>query len=149
MTEIINSCLLQGTFPEFWRREWVTPVSKIAEPKEIKDVKKISSTSDYSKLFEKIIMDWVIVDMGENLGLQQFAGKKGTGTEHMIVAMMDRVKYLLDKHPNGAIIASGIDWSSAFDRVDPTFASINLIKFRIRASLIPILIDFITNRKMS
>ena len=149
MTDIINSCLFHGTFPEFWRTEWVTPVPKVAEPKQIKDVRKIASTSDYSKVFEKFIMAWVFEDMGKKLGLQQFAGKKGTGTEHMIVALMDRVKYLLDKYPSSAIIATGIDWSSAFDRVDPTLATLNLIKLGIRSSLIPILIDFITNRKMT
>ena len=52
-------------------------------------------------------------DMGVKLGLQKFAGKKGIGTEHMIVALIDRVKFLLDKYPDhSAIIASGIDWSS-------------------------------------
>ena len=148
--DIINTCLKQGTFPEFWRREWVTPVPKISEPKELKDVRKIASTSDFSKIFEKFIISWVMEDMGNKLGLQQFAGKKGTGTEHMIVALIDRIKFLLDKYPDhSAIIASGIDWSQAFDRVDPTLATIKLIKLGIRSSLIPILIDFITERKMT
>ena len=93
-------------------------------------------------------MLWIIVTRFHS-SLQQFAGKKGTGTEHMIVALVDRVKYLLDKFEGSAVIASGIDWSSAFDRVDPTQATLNLIKLGIRSSLIPILIDFITDRKMS
>lgn len=149
MTEIINSCLWESTFPDFWRREWVTPVPKIKEPKVIKDLRKISSTSDYSKVFEKFIMEWVIQDIGIKIGIQQFAGNKGTGTEHMIVAFIDRIKFLLDKYPHSAVIASGIDWASAFDRVDPTLATLNLIKLGVRSSLIPILIDFITNRKMT
>ena len=47
------------------------------------------------------------------------------------------------------IIATGIDRSSAFDRVDPTLATINLIKLVVRSSLVPILIDFVTERKMT
>ena len=149
MTDIVNSCLTQGTFPEFWRREWVTPVPKIAEPENMSDLRKIASTSDYSKIFEKFLMEWVIEDMGDRLGFYQFAGNKGTGTEHMIVAFVDRIKYLLDKYPGAAVIASGVDWSSAFDRVDPTRATLNLIKLGVRSSLIPIIIEFITDRKMS
>ena len=62
LTDIINLCLLHGSFPEFWRREWVTPVPKIAYPMEITDLRKIASTSDYPKIFEKFIMEWVLSD---------------------------------------------------------------------------------------
>ena len=50
VTEIFNSCLLQGICPTIWKKEWVTPVPKTSNTlKSLKDVRKISSTSDYSK----------------------------------------------------------------------------------------------------
>ena len=53
MTDIINSCLLDGKFPKMWRREWVTPVPKAKLVLETcDDVRKVASTSDYSKIFE-------------------------------------------------------------------------------------------------
>ena len=54
-------------------------------------------------------MAWIIEDICVKLGLQQFAGKKGTGTEHMIVALIDRIKFLLDKYQGSAVIMAGID----------------------------------------
>lgn len=49
LTDIINSSILEGTFPHPWRREWVLPAAKCDELKTCKDVRKIASTSDYAK----------------------------------------------------------------------------------------------------
>ena len=46
--------------------------------------------SDYSKNVEKFLKDWVTKDIGANLNMNQFAGKAGVGTEHMIVCMVDQ-----------------------------------------------------------
>ena len=61
-----------------WRREWVTPVPKIKGPlKTLNDVRKIASTSDYPKIFEKFLIEWIIEDIRKSLNINQFAGKKG------------------------------------------------------------------------
>ena len=54
----------------------MTPVPKTTDPKSIKDLRKISSTSDYSKLFESFIKDWIMEDIGANLDIGQFGGQK-------------------------------------------------------------------------
>ena len=43
------------------------------------------------------------------------------GTEHMIVAMVDRVLQLLDKPGMFTVVATAMDWMGAFDRLDPTY----------------------------
>ena len=150
LTDIFNSCLREGKFPVVWRREWVTPVPKTQdELKTLKDVRKISSTSDYSKLFESFLKDWIMEDIGDRLNINQFAGRKGMGTEHMIVCMIDGIKQLLDGTEKSAVIAFGADWISAFDCQDPTIAVSKMVAIGIRSSLIPILIEFLTDRKMS
>ena len=65
----------------------------------------------------------------------QFAGRKGVGTEHMIVAMMDRVLSLLDKPGMRAVIAAAVDWASAFSRTDPTKTITKFISMGLRSSL--------------
>ena len=91
VTNIINSCLTQAYYPKLWKQEWVTPVPKTTDPKSIKDLRKISCTSDYSKLFESFLKDWIMEDIGANLDIGQFGGQKGTGTEHMIICLLDRI----------------------------------------------------------
>ena len=38
--------MAESTYPADWKLEWVTPAPKIANPKGINDLRKISSTSD-------------------------------------------------------------------------------------------------------
>ena len=52
MTDIINTCLWEGRFPRPWRREFVSPIPKIFDPETCKDMRKVASTSDFSKIFE-------------------------------------------------------------------------------------------------
>ena len=132
-----------------WQQEWVTPVPKVTDPKEIKDLRKISCTSDFSKLFEGFLKDWIIEDIYSKLDIAQYGGRKGIGTEHMIVNLLDRILKQLDKHPNkSAVIAASLDWAAAFDRQDPTTAIKKFIALGVRPSLIPLLISYLSNRKM-
>ena len=73
LTDIINTCLSRQVYPNLWKYEWVSPVPKVTQ-----DLRKISCTSDYNKLFEGILKDWILSDISVNIDIGQF----GTGTEH-------------------------------------------------------------------
>ena len=149
MANIINTCLEQQCFPTLWKKELVTPVPKITHPKVVKDLRKISGTSDFSKVFEGFLKDWIIDDVSGNIDLGQFGGLKGSGTEHMLVCMVDRILKLLESRETGtAVIASMVDWASAFDRQDPTLAIQKFIKLGVRPSLVPILVSYLSDRTM-
>ena len=67
----------------------------------------------------------------------------------MIVCLLDRVLKLLDMNKDrSAAVMVGLDWSSAFDRQDPTIAIKKFIKLGVRPSLIPLLSSYLTDRKM-
>ena len=52
MANIINTFLEQQCFPTLWKKDPFTPVPKITQPKVLKDLRKISGTSDFSNVFE-------------------------------------------------------------------------------------------------
>ena len=55
----------------------------------------------------------------------------------------------MDNNNNkSAFIATLIDWSSAFDRQDPTLAIQKFLQLGVRLSLVPILASYITDREM-
>ena len=149
LANIINSCLSQYHYPKPWKHEWVVPAEKVPNPSVLKHLRKISLTSEFSLIFEGIIKDWIMEDISPNIDKSQFGNQKGTSTEHMIVCMMDKVLQLLDNNnTRSAVIASLIDWSSAFDRQDPTLAIEKFIKLGVRPSLVPILASYLTDRQM-
>ena len=149
LTSIINNSLTQAQYPAVWKQEWITPAPKVTHPKQISDLRKISSTSDYSKIFEGFLKGWVMEDILKNIDIGQFGGLSGVGTEHMIVWLLDRILLLLDRHPDrSAVILTSLDWSAAFDRQDPTLAIQKFVQLGVRPSLIPLLASYLTDRKM-
>ena len=42
LTNIINGCLEKYQYPKLWKHEWVVPAEKVNNPKEFKDLRKIS-----------------------------------------------------------------------------------------------------------
>ena len=152
LADIINSCLREGTYPVMWRREWCTPVPKPKDGGELKtcdDVRKVASTSDFSKIFELFLRGWVTEDIGASIDRNQFAGKKGIGTEHLVVKLVDRVLSLLEKPGMRAVVSAAVDWASAFSRTDPTKTVTKLINMGLRPSLVSVIIKFLENRQMS
>ena len=146
---IINNSLASAVYPAMWKQEWVTPAPKVTNPKGLEELRKISCTSDYSKLYESYLKKWIMEDLKDKIDIGQFGGQAGVGTEHMIVCYIDRILRLLDTHSDkAAVIATSLDWASAFDRQDPTLAILKFIKMGVRPSLIPLLASYLTDRTM-
>ena len=147
LTSIMNACLTQGWWPSLWKREWVSPVPKVPEPQVLKDVRKVACTSDFNKILESFLKDWILEDISGKIDLSQYGGKKGVGPEHMVVALMDRILSLLDQNTTrSAVLKTGADWDSAFDRGDPTITIQKFLRIDLRPFLIPLLQDFLSGR---
>ena len=94
--------------------------------------------------FQIIHISYVSIDV------KQYGGKKKTGTEHMIVALMDRVLTLLDSNnTKSAVLMAAADWAAAFDRGDPTKTTQKLITLKLRSSVVPLIISYMSGRTMS
>ena len=77
--------------------------------------------------------DWILKDIGPNIDEAQFGNQKRTSTEHLLVKLMDKILKLIDQNPiRSAVIASMLDWSSAFDRQDATLAIKKFLKMGVR-----------------
>ena len=50
LTDIINCCFEKHYYSKLWKHEWVVPAPKVNQPKQLKDLRKISLTSEYSEI---------------------------------------------------------------------------------------------------
>ena len=140
LADIFNSCIEKQLYPKLWKHEWVVPAPKISSPKALKDLRKISLTSEFSLIFEGIMKDWILEDIAPKIDKSQFGNQKGTSMEHMLVSLMDRILKLIDQNPTrAAVVASMLDWSSAFDRQDSTKEVQKFLSVGGRPALVPIL----------
>ena len=108
LSDIYNHSLSLGQYPNKWKFEWVTPAPKVNEPQTLSDLRKIAYTSDYSKIFEGFLKDWILEDISDKLDIGQYGGQPGKGTEHMIVCFIDRILKLFDKQVCSDCFMSGL-----------------------------------------
>ena len=152
IANIFNTCTLEGVWPDRWKHEYVTPVPKKFPPTSTDDLRKIAGTPNLSKLYEALLSESIISDLDPHMDPSQYGNKKGLSMNHYLINMINRILTMLDtnnKDEKYAIVAQLIDWSKAFDRQDPRLGIEAFIRNGVRPTLIPVLISFYQNRKMT
>ena len=151
LSDVYSRALGHGEYPNIYKLEIVTPAPKIYPPQTAKDLRKISGTPNFSKIFEKIIGEVMVEDMKPSRDPSQYGNCKGVSTQHYLIKMIDRILTILDTNNHKekyAVIAQLVDWSQAFDPQCPKLGIESFLKNGVRKSLIPILISYFQNRKM-
>ena len=151
LADIVSSCFKSGVYPDLFKVEHVTPVPKIYPPEKLSDLRKISGLLNLSKITDKILGEYLIMDMAPSRDPSQYGNEKKLSRHHYLIKMLNRVLTAVDKNSQNeavAVIISMVDWSQAFDRQSHKLGVESFIKNGVRHSLIPVLISFFKNRKM-
>ena len=73
-------------------------------------------------------------------------------TSHYMIKLVHEILQALDGNSKGdvnAVIATFYDWSKAFDMQDHQLGIESFIKCGVRSSLLPILVNYLQNRRMT
>ena len=122
LTNLINSAIKEGIWPDIFKEEIVTPVPKKFPTKTVEDLRDISGLLTMDKVAEKIIGAMMIQDMKDKLDNSQYANQKGIGINHYLINMINRIHGALDNNSKGevkAVLATFVDWKQAFPRQCP------------------------------
>ena len=152
LAHLINQCISQGIYPDIWKIEYVTPVPKIFSPGHLKGLRKISGLLNFSKITDKILAEYIADDMQYKRDKSQYGNQKKVSIQHYLVNMLHKILTSLDENNANqsiAVLLKMVDWSQAFDRLSHKLGIESFIKNGVRPALIPILISFFKNRKMS
>ena len=89
LSHLYNTMLSTLSWPVRWKEEFVTPILKKPVPESLNDLRNISCTALFSKVFESFVLEWLTeqVGMREN----QMGGMKGAGSKHYLVQMWHSV----------------------------------------------------------
>ena len=94
----------------------------------------------------------MLSDMEAKLDPSQFGNRKGKSINHYLILMIHRILTALDNNSKGeifAVVANLIDWSKAFPRQCPKMGVQSFVQNGVRPSLIPVLISYFQNRKIT
>ena len=152
LTDIFNTGMKRGEYPRIYKYEISTPVPKSFPTDSLSSLRNISGLLSFDKIYEKLISQMIIADMEKHLDPSQFGNQKGISIQHYLIQMLHRILEVLDNNSKGdifAVVASLIDWKNAFPRQCPKLGVESFIQNGVRPSLIPVLINYFQERKMS
>jgi hypothetical protein len=151
LTDVINTMVSLGQYPNIWKIEIVSPVPKVYPTVLLNDLRKIAGLKNFSKIAEKIISKWLISDMSDLRDKSQYGNEKGVSVNHYLIKMIHEILTSVDTNTSNekfAVICTMIDWKQAFDRQCPKLGVESFMRNGVRKSLVPLLVNYLQDRKM-
>ena len=135
-----NKCIIGGKFLDQLKKADVSPVFK----KETIMIKPIILPS-FSKIYEHLIYNQIKHMTGNALSIFQCGFRKKYSTQHVLIAMIEKVRKIFDK--GGTFGALLKDLSKAFDCMthDLLIAKLHALTFDMNA--LNLTFDYLTERK--
>ena len=152
LTDIINTSIRRGEYPNIYKYEVSTPVPKQYPPQKVSQMRNISGLLTFDKIMESLLAELMIQDMKPSMDPKQYGNQKGISIQHYLIDMIHRILTALDnnsKREKFAVIASLIDWNNAFPRQCAKLGINSFIQNGVRPALIPVLINYFQDREMS
>ena len=156
-TKLFQRSLDEGTIPSLWKNSTIIPVAKKPSPKEMNDYRPVALTSIAFKCAEKIIMRQLRAETAGQQDPLQFAYKQNRNTEdavltllhhlyeHLVLTLLQHLYEHLDRQKSYARVLF-IDFSSAFNTIQPHLMVKKLLAMSVNPALIKWLFSFLTGR---
>ena len=151
LTDILNSSLLLGIWPNCYKKDIITPIPKEYPVLTIEMLRPISSLLTFNKIQEMAICELILKDMSAFLDPTQYGNRKRKSIAHYLIRMVHRILSETDKNSRGevnAILCTFIDWQQAYSRQSHILGIKSFIENGVRPSLIPLLTNYFSSREM-
>ena len=145
ITELVNNCLKECTFPKKYRIETCVVLPKVNPPQSLDQLRNLGLTQFNSKVLEGVIIHFLEPYLKEDPG--QFGGKKKHSCTHYIIEL---ISFILEswEEPDSAVVAALADFSKGFNRVDHNRLIVTLCDMGVPLYLILIIISYLSERVM-
>ena len=103
-----------------------------------------------AKITDRIMASYIVEDMTKDK--MQYGNEKGLSVNHYLIKMINKILIAVDQNSateKKAVILSMLDWEGAFENQSHVLGVQSFINNYIRPSLVPTLISFFQNRKLT
>ena len=145
VSNIINSVLAMGQYPTPWKRSEITPIPKVKNPSQLKQMRPISLLHHLGKLTEKVIAKRLRSSLPKLKN--QFAYTPRLGTTDALVKLTSDVVRQLDDKNTLAIQTLMLDFSKAFDNMRPDIAITKLLSLNVDPQIVTLIKSFLMSRE--
>ena len=143
---IFNASLTSTIVPAIWKDSDIIPIPKSQPPTCEDDIRPISLTPGLAKVLEDFVVRWMITDIKERIDPKQFGCLKGTSTTYCLLDMIHTWLHNLES-PKKHLRLRFLDFAKAFDGIGHNILILKLLNLGVRSSLLPLIINFLSNRR--
>jgi hypothetical protein len=146
LTKIFQISMDNHIIPSLWLTSELIPVPKSNLPKVKNDLRPVALTAIVMKTFERIVLKHLKPDIKPHMDKLQFAYSEGKGVDDAALTLQHTLNSHLD-NPNTHARVLFVDFSSAFNTIQPHLLMKKLIDMNVNSNLILWIHRFLTNRK--
>ena len=144
---IFNKITKTQCFPQQWKIEYGSPIPKVQPPMSEDDLRIISKTPFFSKIYESFVADWLMPVIEPFLDPGQ-CGLKGLSITHYLIKFLHFTHSTLDKRQPHAVLAAYVDLSKAFNRVSHNHLIEDLFDMHCPSWLLKIIASYLSDRSL-
>ena len=143
--KLFQKSLDSGQVPVIWKTSSLVPVPKNRNPKEKNDYRPVALTSIAFKCLERIVLRQLLSESSPHHDPLQFAYSRNKGTEDAINTLLHYVYSHLETPKSYARLLF-LDFSSAFNTIQPHLMARKLLDMNVNPRLIEWVFSFLVNR---
>lgn len=143
---LFNRSLSEHTIPSLWKSSTICPVPKKSNPTCNYDFRPVALTSLVMKGFKRLLLSQLRDEVSIHADPLQFAYKHHRGVDVAVLTLLHGAYTHLDK-PKSLIRLLFVDFSTAFNTVQPHLMGCKLLKMDVNPHLILLTLSFLTDRK--
>ena len=132
-------------FPDILKKVEFTPVYKKDDMNDKQNYRPVSTLSNISKVFEKLIYSQINTYMSDKFSKYLTGFRKNHNTQHALLNMIENRKTNLNK--GNKIGATFMDLSKAFDTFDYSLLIAKLEDYGFDSLTLEFMKNYLTNRK--
>ena len=147
LTILFNQSVESGTFPERFKLAKIIPIHKTGCKSDLSNYRPISILSTFSKIFETLMKNQLILFLKQRniLNNRQFGFRPGLNTFDAVNTFMSDLYTSLNNHKS--IISIFIDFSKAFDTVQPSILLDKMFHYGVRGCVHDWFKSYLHNRQ--
>jgi hypothetical protein len=147
-SQLFSWSLRTCEIPKIWKHSIISPIPKICKPKQLNDYRPVALTSIVMKCFERIILSRLLTFTHSEFDPLQFAYRNNRSTNDATLTLLHNAFDHLEK-PGSFVRILFIDFSSAFNTIQPCLLSQKLLSYSVPPRLVLWIMQFLVHRTQS
>ena len=144
-TKLFNRSFSEGNVPNIWKTSTIVPVPKKKTVSQLNDYRPVALTSVPMKCAERLVLKQLREETKDHQDTLQFAYTSQKNTQDAILTLLHSIYQHLEEPKTYARVLF-VDFSSAFNTLQPHLLVDKLIDMSVSSSIISWIFSFMTNR---